>query len=276
MTEVMTELPLAIFTTLMPLVGGMFLIPAAACLRREGTGWTDRADRRLSAAALALCAVAFVAASFHLGNPRNAMNVVYGIGRSPLSNEVLASGLFALVVLAYAILSFKGKAQGRQRAALLAVLASGGLAVALFCGLAYRIDTIPSWSSGWILLQECGFYLVGAALAAPVLESAGTGASGRKGVCAAVLAGAVIAACAVAGHLASVHGMTSVSVRGADLVKAALPFSVAGTACLFASAALLAVARGRRAMFAAAAVLATAGVFLVRLGFYGLQLNVGM
>ncbi|WP_392564043.1 DmsC/YnfH family molybdoenzyme membrane anchor subunit [Orbus wheelerorum] len=101
----MHELPLVFFTVLGQMGAGAVLISALYYLICNQVPSVLKVER-INIAALVVMALAMAIASLHLGHPLRALNVVFGIGRSPMSNEIFTFGVlfgitFASVLLAY-------------------------------------------------------------------------------------------------------------------------------------------------------------------------------
>jgi len=101
----MHELPLVFFTVLGQMGAGAVLISAIYYLINNQAQNTVKIER-INIAALIIMALAMAIASLHLGHPLRALNVIFGIGRSPMSNEIFSFGVlfgitFASVLLAY-------------------------------------------------------------------------------------------------------------------------------------------------------------------------------
>lgn len=82
---------LAVFTALAPAGAVAFAVVTAFVLTHGGLSSALR--DRMNHATIVLLGVAwagFIASATHLGTPANALHAVEGIGRSPLSNEVVA------------------------------------------------------------------------------------------------------------------------------------------------------------------------------------------
>lgn len=144
METAVSEITLVIFTTLAPAgVLGLILIAVAIL-------FSDSEDaRRLShclVVPLGLAVVGLVASATHLGTPANALYVIAGIGRSPLSNEVSAVVAFFALAGVYWIASFRDKPVGTLSRAWLAVTIVSGLVGIWFISVAYTVSTIPTWS----------------------------------------------------------------------------------------------------------------------------------
>lgn len=145
----MHELPLVLFTVLTQVGVGAFIILYL------GHKLSTISDRQLAVGlfcSVIIFGLGVVLASFHLGQPLRALNVFHGIGRSPMSNEVLLSALFG----ACAGLSALGLLLDKGGKGLFNLLA--GVAVLLGAGfiivvpMVYRIETVPTWANSYTTL----------------------------------------------------------------------------------------------------------------------------
>lgn len=125
----MHELPLVFFTVLGQMGAGAVLIASLcslACKQAE----QQAKIARLNLAAVIIMALGMIMASFHLGHPLRALNVIFGIGRSPMSNEIFTFGiLFGITFVCVLLNYFSQPNQGNK----LAILKS----------LANKINAIP-------------------------------------------------------------------------------------------------------------------------------------
>ena len=87
----------------------------------------------------------FVASATHLGTPANALYVLTGIGRSPLSGEVAAIVVFLILGGCYWIVSFGNKPIGSGKRAFLCAVIASALIALFFISRAYSVWTIPTW-----------------------------------------------------------------------------------------------------------------------------------
>lgn len=106
-----------------------------------------------------------IASATHLGNPANALYVFLGVGRSPLSNEVLAIVVFLSVASTTWLTSYSRFAFWQKRGWALLVCATALCAV-LFVSLAYSVNTIPTWNSRYVPVIQ---WLISAVLAVFIL-----------------------------------------------------------------------------------------------------------
>ena len=278
------ELPLALFTTLAPLGAGAFIALACAFF---ATSFSDEQLKKIDRGTiipLAIVIVGFICAFFHLASPMNAPSVFLGAG-SPMSNEIIAGCVFAIVAIVYVIVTNAGKLCGSARKGFAAVVAVLAVVFAIFTGLAYVMSTIATWDTPLVPVQMLGFALVGgAATAALVLAGAGAWADACKGsfksaVIGLAVAGAVLAIVGLAGQLAVASGMQNALVSGSELVSDALLPAIIGLALIVVAAALVFVAVKKEAatgLAAAAVIVALVGIFFARVAFYAIQMSVGI
>ena len=278
------ELPLALFTTLAPLGAGAFIALACALFT---TSFSDEQQKKIGRGTiipLVIVIVGFICAFFHLASPMNAPSVFLGAG-SPMSNEIIAGCVFAIVTIVYVIVANAGKLCGSARKGFAAVVAVLAVIFAIFTGLAYVMSTIATWDTPLVPVQMLGFALVGgAATAALVLASAGTWADACKGsfksaIIGLAVVGAVLAIVGLAGQLAMASGMQNALVSGSELVSGALLPAVIGLALIVVAAAFVFVSVKKEAatgLAAAAVIAALVGIFLARMAFYAIQMSVGI
>lgn len=273
---------LAIFTTLAPMGAASFLVLAYAFFAGKVDEASVKRVDRLTAIPVALVLVGFLAACFHMASPLNAAGVFAGVGRSPLSNEVLAGAVFTVVMLAYWVVCLAGKMQAGLRKAFLAVLSVLAVVFAAFCGLAYMMNTIPTWNTPWTLVQMLGYALLGGGIAG-ALTLAAAKVDLRCGVGKATLAvsgvGLVLGVAGFGGMIATCAGLSNIWGCALDLVPAIWVLFALLAACGVAGVALLAVASRKNASLALLVVALLAvvvGVFFARIGFYGLFMSLAL
>lgn len=280
-----TEMPLALFTTLAPIAAGAFIVLAIALYCVEFSEKQIKLLDKLSFIPLVVLAAAFIAAFFHLANPLNALNVVFGIGRSPMSNEILAGVIFGAGLLLYCILAVLGKLNGGARKIFASIVALIGLVFAFFIGNAYAIETIVSWNTPLIPLSIIGFALLGGAIlgtlmiaAAQALEETRKTAFKPIMLLVTVLGFAVGLGCVWA-HYLMVAGIETTVVSGAQIASSLTIYLVICTICmviafvcecisLFKSNSSIIPVLGLAFVFVA--------ILIARLAFYVMQISVGL
>ena len=280
MQAAFAELPLAVFTTLAPIGAAGFIAFALAAFSAEyADGQAQRIDK-MSLAPFVVALVGFVASIFHLANPLAAMGAIAGIGRSPLTNEIVVGGVFMVAALVYVALAFVGKLGG-VRKPLGAVVAVLAVVFCVFVGLAYMIPTVSSWNSVMLPVEVVGYALVGGcAFGALALADAPAEAQAAGKLLRIVaIAGAVLSIVAVAVQLVALGNTTTAVASGSAIVATVAPFAVVGLALVAIAAAELVrgFAKGMtRAIAVRALVEVVVGAFLIRLAFYAMYLSVGV
>ena len=281
----MAELPLALFTTLAPVGAGAFIALAVAFFTTKFSDEQLKKIDRMTTIPVVVLVAGFICAFFHLASPMHAFGVFAGLGASPLSNELLAGVVFAVLAIVYWIVALAGKLGEGARKGFAAVVAVMAIVFACFTGAAYMMETIASWNTPMVPVAVLGFSLLGGvSLGVLVLALSGALEDAAKGgfkMAALVLLviGLVLGVAGLLVQVMSVSGMGNALVDGADLVAAASAPMWIGVVCMVvaAAAAFMALRNSRSTALAAAApVLAIVGVFAARLAFYAVQLSVGL
>ena len=281
----MAEMPLALFTTLAPIGAGAFIALAVAFFTTKFTDEQLRKIDRMTTIPVIVLIVGFICAFFHLASPMHAFGVFAGLGASPLSNELLAGVVFAVLAIVYWIVALAGKLGEGARKGFAVVVAVMAVVFACFTGAAYMMETIASWNTPMVPVAVLGFSLLGGvSLGVLVLALSGALEDAAKGgfkmaALVVLVIGLVLGVAGLLVQVMSVSGMGNALVDGADLVAAASAPMWIGVVCMVvaAAAAFMALRNSKSTALAAAApVLAIVGVFAARLAFYAVQLSVGL
>ena len=281
----MAELPLALFTTLAPIGAGAFIALAVAFFTTKFSDEQLKKIDRMTTIPVVVLVAGFICAFFHLASPMHAFGVFAGLGASPLSNELLAGVVFAVLAIVYWIVALAGKLGEGARKGFSAVVAVMAVAFACFTGAAYMMETIASWNTPMVPVAVLGFSLLGGvSLGVLVLALSGALEDAAKGgfkmaAPVVLVVGLVLGVAGLLVQVMSVSGMGNALVDGADLVAAASATMWIGVVCMVvaAAAAFMALRNSKSTALAAAApVLAIVGVFAARLAFYAVQLSVGL
>ena len=281
----MAELPLALFTTLAPIGAGAFIALAVAFLTTKFSDEQLKKIDRMTTIPVVVLVAGFVCAFFHLASPMHAFGVFAGVGASPLSNELLAGVVFAVLAIVYWIVALAGKLGEGARKGFAVVVAVMAVVFACFTGAAYMMETIASWNTPMVPVAVLGFSLLGGVcLGVLVLALSGALEDAAKGgfkmaALAMLIVGLVLGVAGLLVQVMSVSGMGNALVDGADLVAAASAPMWIGVVCMVvaAVAAFMSLRNSKSTALAAAApVLAVVGVFAARLAFYAVQLSVGL
>ena len=281
----MAELSLALFTTLAPIGAGAFIALAVAFFTTKFSDEQLKKIDRMTTIPVVVLVAGFICAFFHLASPMHAFGVFAGLGASPLSNELLAGVVFAVLAIVYWIVALAGKLGEGARKGFAAVVAVMAVVFACFTGAAYMMETIASWNTPMVPVAVLGFSLLGGvSLGVLVLALSGALADAANGgfkmaALAVLVVGLVLGIAGLMVQVMSVSGMGNALVDGADLVAAASAPMWIGVVCMVvaAAAAFMALRNSKSTALAAAApVLAIVGVFAARLAFYAVQLSVGL
>lgn len=281
----MAELPLALFTTLAPIGAGAFIALAVAFFTTKFSDEQLKKIDRMTTIPVVVLVAGFICAFFHLASPMHAFGVFAGVGASPLSNELLAGVVFAVLAIVYWIVALAGKLGEGARKGFSAVVAVMAVVFACFTGAAYMMETIVSWNTPMVPVAVLGFSLLGGvSLGVLVLALSGALEDAAKGgfkmaAPVVLVVGLVLGVVGLLVQVMSVSGMGNALVDGADLVTAASAPMWIGVVCMVvaAAAAFMALRNSKSTALAAAApVLAIVGVFAARLAFYAVQLSVGL
>lgn len=281
----MAEMPLALFTTLAPIGAGAFIALAVAFFTTKFSDEQLKKIDRMTTIPVVVLVAGFVCAFFHLASPMHAFGVFAGVGASPLSNELLAGVVFAVLAIVYWIVALAGKLGEGARKGFAVVVAVMAVVFACFTGAAYMMETIASWNTPMVPVAVLGFSLLGGiCLGVLVLALSGALEDAAKGgfkmaALAVLIVGLVLGVAGLLVQVMSVSGMGNALVDGADLVAAASAPMWIGVVCMVvaAVAAFMSLRNSKfTALAAAAPVLAVVGVFAARLAFYAVQLSVGL
>ena len=281
----MAELPLALFTTLAPIGAGAFIALAVAFFTTKFSDEQLKKIDRMTTIPVVVLVAGFICSFFHLASPMHAFGVFAGLGASPLSNELLAGVVFAVLAIVYWIMALAGKLGEGARKGFAAVVAVMAVVFACFTGAAYMMETIASWNTPMVPVAVLGFSLLGGVcLGVLVLALSGALEDAAKGgfkmaALAVLVVGLVLGVAGLLVQVMSVSGLGNALVDGADLVAAASAPMWIGVVCMVvaAVAAFMSLRNSKSTALAAAApVLAIVGVFVARLAFYAVQLSVGL
>ncbi|MEG1517025.1 MAG: DmsC/YnfH family molybdoenzyme membrane anchor subunit [Raoultibacter sp.] len=279
------EITLVLFTTLAPSGTVAFIIMSLVLLCAPLDEAARRRINQFLCIPLVVTLVGLVASATHLGNPANALYVLLGVGRSPLSNEVFAAVFFLGLAGTYWLISFSEAPRVRFQKGWLIPTVLAGLVLVSAIAFAYAADTIISWNTVYVPLSLWLNALVGG----PILALASLRiahfeeAQGVRGRILCLIA--VVALLAnIIGYVlqnATLASTVNSFASAADMVPY-YPAMIAGFGVLAAAGIVLAArpcssAKKRYFSFdAIACVLVFAGIFIMRFGFYMMYLTAGI
>ncbi len=161
----MHELPLVFFTVLGQSAVGAFIL----LLLFSPYNGKQLGGRLFTT--LCLFGIGLIIGVFHMGQLLRAINLFFGVGRSPMSNEIALSALFGAfgAISALGLLSGKGSAQLFKIFGWIAALMGIGFVATI--PAVYQLDTVAGWKTEytWVVMLLTVFTgggLIAAALGA--------------------------------------------------------------------------------------------------------------
>lgn len=283
MTSGFDGLSLALFTSLAPAGVVAFLALALARLTVRDHDAAVRIDRMV-ALPFAVVLVGFIASATHLGTPANALHVFSGVGRSPLSNEVLAAVVFLFLVGAYWMMAFKVRFPDVIAKPWLVLACVAGIALIIGTSLAYDVATVPTWSTPYTPAN----LVLSALLAGPVLgllflRMAHVRPQWLERLLVGCAAIALVGGTVVLGmHQASLSSIANNEFAASSLVPyysvaitAHLVLGTLGTITAVASLRHIQTDRVTLILRVAACIFVLVAIFITRLPFYNLHMTLG-
>lgn len=278
----MSELPLALFSSIAPMGAGAFLILAISCFTGTPDAEIAKKADKLTVIPIVITAVGFICAFFHLANPFNALNVFNNVGSSPMSNEILIGCIFMVVaIVCWGVLICAKPSEGLRKA-LLSITAIVGLIFCAFIGLAYGMETIQTWDIPVVPLSTlCFGILGGSAVGFAVLKQAGVDIPKALSSATSVIAiiGAIGSVVFFGVQMGLVAGMSNNMMLGSDLVSQLMPFIIIAVILMIVATALLvyAIITSKSVIpLWVITVIMLAGILIARLCFYGVEMSVGL
>ena len=283
MTSGFDAFSLALFTSLAPAGVVAFLTLALVRLWSHDHSASVRIDRML-ALPFSVVLVGFIASATHLGTPANALHVFSGIGRSPLSNEVLSAVAFLFLVGSYWMMAFKERFPDAVAKPWLALACVAGAGLICCTSVAYGVNTVPTWDTGFTPAN----LVLSALLAGPVLgllflEAAQVRPRGLEIALVALSVVALVVSTAVLVlHQASLGVIANNEFAASTLAphypSAIVVHLACGAVGVTAAGLSLKRVQSRRTALAlriAASLFVLTAVFVTRLVFYQLHMTVG-
>lgn len=284
-----SEISLVLFTTLAPSGAIAFALMAIPLFRSSLDAGARRRLSKLLCIPLVVTMVGLIASATHLGNPDNALYVLAGVGRSPLSTEVVCAVAFLALAGVYWLLTFSLRFPLTLQRVWLAVAMLFALAFVWAVAFAYGRETILTWDMWQVPAALCLNSLVGG----PLLALAGFRAArvptdGAQGafnslfavsLCALLVCSAVYISQGIdLAGMRTPYGIALDRVPGfAAAIAGFFACGVAGAAVMAASGKDASASYRRRlCLSCVGCALAFAGIFLMRFVFYMTHLTVGL
>ncbi len=237
-----SEISLVVFTAIAPAGAVGFAVMALVARFARDVDAAERTDRHL-VVPLLLVLGGLIASATHLGTPANALYVITGLGRSPLSNEVASAAAFLALGGAYWILAFPYRQRTAPKTALLAASVVAAAGFVLFVSRAYAVESIVTWNNPLAPLTQWACAVAAGALVGlfglriarfPVSRGVGLG------LVALSLAAACACVCLLVNELGVLSSMRTVTTNAADMapfftaqIAAFALLSALGAACAF-------------------------------------------
>lgn len=140
----MENFSLVLFTVFLQSAVGLMLITAVWSFADNEHTTQLRLPIIVSAA---LVTIGGLASITHLGQPLRAFNSLRMIGSSPISNEILATGLFAVIVFSLLAIYSLSKPKIENVRKILIVSTISGIALIAAISTVYQIETVPAWNT---------------------------------------------------------------------------------------------------------------------------------
>lgn len=146
----MKELPLVFFTVLAQASAGAFILMQLSLSMKK---MEQKPADRIALIAFMMVAVAGISALTHLGQPLRAVNALFGMGRSPMSNEIITCAVYAGLVFVYLIAGLKNWLSAGMQTLVGYLAAIAGIVLIVLIPGVYQLDTIPAWSTSFTSVQ---------------------------------------------------------------------------------------------------------------------------
>lgn len=276
MVSVMDYMSLALFTTLGTFGAGGLASLSLAFFNEEYSEDELRSIDKRTLIPFVVLIAGFVCVIFHVTAPFKAYGVFEGLGRSPLSDEIIYGIVFCIVAAIYVVLAYCSKLHGARKvySAVLAVMA---IILAIMMGLAYMLDTIPSWNNIGTVCQTLGSLLMGVALGFMIFPFRNRLSKIMNIV---ILAGMILVALGLIEQSIIASGMPTNFISGSLYVSAAMPYMIIALILAVLAALLLFMKTSQffssiNKSYVINGLLVLAVLF-GRIAFYVMQVNVGL
>lgn len=155
------QLPMVLFTTLVPMASGAFIGLAVAFLTTSFSAERLARIDRWTLLPLAILAVGYIASFVALSSPHYAMSLFQGVDIAPLSFVGIAGMLFAALAVVYWIIAMTGNLAERPRKVFATVVGAASLLLSLSIGVMYMGSSVLTWNSPLVPLGIIGFCVAG-------------------------------------------------------------------------------------------------------------------
>ena len=140
------QMPMVLFTTLVPMASGAFVGLALAFLTsRFSKECLARIDR-WTLLPMAILAVGYIASFVALSSPQYSMSLFQGVDIAPLSFVGIAGMLFIALAVVYWIIAMTGNLDERPRKVFATVVGAASLLLSLSIGVMYMGSAVLTWN----------------------------------------------------------------------------------------------------------------------------------
>lgn len=155
------QLPMVLFTSLVPMASGAFVSLALAFLTTRFSKERLARIDRWTLLPLTMLAAGYLALFVALSPSQYAMSLFQGVSITPLSFMGVAGMLFAVLVVVYWIIAMTGALEEFPRKVFAAMVGVAALLLSLGIGVTYMGSAVVTWSSPLVPLGMVGFCVAG-------------------------------------------------------------------------------------------------------------------
>ena len=155
------QMPMVLFTTLVPMASGAFIGLALAFLTARFSKERLARIDRWTLLPMAILAVGYIASFVALSSPQYSMSLFQGVDIAPLSFVGIAGMLLIALAVVYWIIAMTGNLDGRPRKVVATVVGAASLLLSLSIGVMYMGSAVLTWNSPLVPLGIIGFCIAG-------------------------------------------------------------------------------------------------------------------
>ena len=155
------QLPMVLFTTLVPMASGAFI---GLAIMFFTTHFSDACLKRIDLWTLlpiGITVVGFIAGVAFLADPRSAVTVFQGIDAGSMIVLSIIGSLLGFLSVVYWVIAGAGMLSYRPRMVFAAVLGASALVYSLAIGAIYVGSSVPTWNSVLVPIGMMGFCVAG-------------------------------------------------------------------------------------------------------------------
>ena len=155
------QMPMVLFTTLVPMASGAFIGLALAFLTTRFSKERLARIDRWTLLPMAILAVGYIAWFVALSSRQYSMSLFQGVDIAPLSFVGIAGMLLIALAVVYWIIAMTGNLDGRPRKVFATVVGAASLLLSLSIGVMYMGSAVLTWNSPLVPLGIIGFCIAG-------------------------------------------------------------------------------------------------------------------